>query len=110
MENSWLWVRDIQLREDVHRYRERNWVQVFAGIRTVALKLWRLNGFLSIADVTEHVSHNDAPLCAERPRVTWTAGLGITLLGLLLIACCWAVAITPWAAVNWPEAVPIHRH
>ncbi|WP_411872240.1 ISAs1 family transposase [Vulcanococcus limneticus] len=39
IENSWHWVRDTQLREDAHRYRERNGVQVLAGLRTVALNL-----------------------------------------------------------------------
>jgi len=42
IENSWHWVRDTQLREDAHRYRECNGVQVLAGLRTVALNLLRL--------------------------------------------------------------------
>jgi predicted transposase YbfD/YdcC len=58
IENSWHWVRDTQLREDAHRYRERNGVQVLAGLRTVALNLLRLNGFHSIADALGAVSHN----------------------------------------------------
>lgn len=58
IENSWHWVRDTQLREDAHRYRERNGVQVLAGLRTVALNLLRLNGFHSIADGLGAVSHN----------------------------------------------------
>jgi hypothetical protein len=49
IENSWHWVRDTQLREDAHRYRER---------RTVALNLLRLNGFNSIADGLGAVGHN----------------------------------------------------
>jgi hypothetical protein len=62
IENSWHWVRDTQLREDAHRYRERNGVQVLAGLRTVALNLLRLNGFHSIADALGAVSHNVALL------------------------------------------------
>ena len=62
IENSWHWVRDTQLREDAHRYRERNGVQVLAGLRTVALNLLRLNGFNSIADVLGAVSYTVALL------------------------------------------------
>jgi len=62
IENSWHWVRDTQLSEDAHRYRERNGVQVLAGLRTVALNLLRLNGFHSIADGLGAVSHNVALL------------------------------------------------
>jgi len=62
IENSWHWVRDTQLHEDAHRYRERNGVQVLAGLRTVALNLLRLNGFHSIADGLGAVSHNVALL------------------------------------------------
>ncbi|MFN9695352.1 MAG: ISAs1 family transposase [Synechococcaceae cyanobacterium] len=62
IETSWHWVRDTQLREDAHRYRERNGVQVLAGLRTVALNLLRLNGFRSIADALGAVSHNVALL------------------------------------------------
>lgn len=51
-------VRDTQLREDAHRYRERNGVQVLAGLRTVALNLLRLNRFHSVADGLGAVSHN----------------------------------------------------
>jgi hypothetical protein len=62
IEDSWRWVRDTQLREDAHRYRERNGVQVLAGLRTVALNLLRLNGFRSVADGLGAVSHNVALL------------------------------------------------
>lgn len=62
IENSWHWVRDTQLREDAHRYRERNGVKVLAGLRTVALNLMRLNGFRSIADGLGAVSDNVALL------------------------------------------------
>jgi hypothetical protein len=36
IEDSWHWVRDTQLREDAHRYRERNGVQVLAGLGAVS--------------------------------------------------------------------------
>ena len=62
IENSWHWVRDTHLREVAHRYRERNGVQVLAGLRTMALNLLRLNGFHSIADALGAVSHNVALL------------------------------------------------
>ncbi len=62
IENSWHWVRDTQRCEDAHRYRERNGVQVLAGLRSVALNLLRLNGFHSIADGLGAVSHNVALL------------------------------------------------
>jgi predicted transposase YbfD/YdcC len=58
IENSWHRVRDTHLREDAHRYRQRNGVQVLARLRTVALNLLRLNGFHSIADALGDVSHN----------------------------------------------------
>lgn len=53
IENSWHWVTGTQLREDAHRYRERNGVQVLAGLRTVALNLLHLNG--SIPSLTGSV-------------------------------------------------------
>jgi hypothetical protein len=62
IENSWHWVRDTQLREDAHRYRERNGEQVLAGLRTVVLNLLCLNGFHSIAEGLGAVSHNVALL------------------------------------------------
>jgi hypothetical protein len=58
IENSWHWVRDSQLREDAHRDRERNGVQVLARLRTVALNLLRLIGFHSIADGHGPISHD----------------------------------------------------
>jgi hypothetical protein len=46
--NQWHWPRDIQLGEDVHRYSQRNGVQVLALLHTLALNLLRCNGFRSI--------------------------------------------------------------
>jgi len=77
IETSWQWVRDTQLREDAHRYRERNGVQVLAGLLTMALNLLRLNGFHSIADGLGAVSHNVALLlrlmCWQGQRSPQTA-------------------------------------
>jgi len=58
IERTCHWVRDTQLREDDHRYRERNGVQVLAGLCTVALNLLCLNGFNSSPDPLGAVSHN----------------------------------------------------
>ena len=44
IENSWHWVRDVALREDAHRYREANGVQIVAMLRTMAINRLRLNG------------------------------------------------------------------
>jgi predicted transposase YbfD/YdcC len=41
---SWHWIRDIQLREDDHRYRG-NGPEVMATLRTAALNLLQLAGF-----------------------------------------------------------------
>jgi hypothetical protein len=35
IENSWHWVRDVPLREDAHRYREFNGVQILATLRSL---------------------------------------------------------------------------
>jgi hypothetical protein len=39
IENSWHWPRDTQLREDAHRYREVNGVQIMATLRSLAM-IW----------------------------------------------------------------------
>ncbi len=44
IENSWHWVRDVTLREDAHRYRETNGVQIVAMLRTMAINSVRLKG------------------------------------------------------------------
>jgi predicted transposase YbfD/YdcC len=36
IENSWHWLHDTQLKEDAHRYREVNGVQVMATLRRLA--------------------------------------------------------------------------
>ena len=37
IENSWHWPRDTQLKEDAHRYRELNDVQILATLRSLAI-------------------------------------------------------------------------
>lgn len=50
IENSWHWPRDTQLREDAHRYRETNGVQILATLRSLAMNALRLDGFWSITE------------------------------------------------------------
>jgi hypothetical protein len=58
IENSWHWVRDTQLGEDAHRYRERNGVQILATLRSMGLNTMRLAGMVSIANGMASVSHD----------------------------------------------------
>jgi predicted transposase YbfD/YdcC len=58
IENSWHWVRDVLLREDAHLYKHRNGVQVLSILRTVAMNLWRRNGFRSIRAGQLAVAHH----------------------------------------------------
>jgi hypothetical protein len=58
IENSWHWVRDTQLREDAHRYREVNGVQILATLRTMGLNALRLVGMTSIAEGIAAVAHD----------------------------------------------------
>ena len=44
IKNSWHWVRDVTLREDAHRFREANGVQILAMVRAMAINALRLNG------------------------------------------------------------------
>jgi predicted transposase YbfD/YdcC len=50
IENSWHWVRDVPLREDAHRYREDNGVQILATLRSMAINALRLEGIWSITE------------------------------------------------------------
>ena len=50
IENSWHRVRDVPLREDAHRYREDNGVQILATLRSLAMNALRLEGFWSITE------------------------------------------------------------
>ena len=58
IENSWHWPRDTQLREDAHRYREENGVQILATLRSMAMNALRLDGFWSIAEGLAALSHD----------------------------------------------------
>jgi len=50
IENCWHWVRDVPLREDAHRYREDNGVQILATLRSLAINALRLDGIWSITE------------------------------------------------------------
>jgi predicted transposase YbfD/YdcC len=58
IENSWHWVRDTQLDEDTHRYRERNGVQILATLRSMGLNTVRLAGLDSIANGMAALAHD----------------------------------------------------
>jgi predicted transposase YbfD/YdcC len=55
IENSWHWVRDVPLREDVHRYREDNGVQILATLRSMAINALAhdIKGLLRLLGWTE---------------------------------------------------------
>jgi rhamnogalacturonyl hydrolase YesR len=50
IENSWHWMRDVPLREDAHRYRETNGVQILATLPSLAINALRLDGIWSITE------------------------------------------------------------
>ncbi len=50
IENSWHRVRDVKLREDAHRYREVNGVQILAMVRRMAINALRLHGIWSVTE------------------------------------------------------------
>jgi hypothetical protein len=50
IENSWHWVRDVPVREDVHRYREYNGDQILATLRSMAINSLRLEEIWSITE------------------------------------------------------------
>ena len=58
IENSWHWVRDVPLREDAHRYRENNGVQILATLRSMAINALRLEGIWSITDGIAALAHD----------------------------------------------------
>jgi predicted transposase YbfD/YdcC len=58
IENSWHWPRDTQLKEDAHRYRETNGVQILATLRSLAMNALRLDGFWSITEGLAALSHD----------------------------------------------------
>ncbi len=58
IESSWHWVRDVPLREDAHRYREFNGVQILATLRSLAINALRLDGFGSITEGIAALAHD----------------------------------------------------
>ena len=58
IENSWHWPRDTQLKEDSHRYREPNGVQIMATLRSLAMNALRLDGFWSITEGLAALAHD----------------------------------------------------
>lgn len=58
IENSWHWPRDTQLKEDAHRYREANGVQIMATLRSLAMNALRLDGFWSITEGLAALGHD----------------------------------------------------
>ena len=58
IENSWHWVCDVTLREDAHRYRETNGVQIVAMLRTMAINSLRLNGIWSVTEGIAALAHD----------------------------------------------------
>jgi hypothetical protein len=64
IENSWHWPRDTQLREDAHRYREVNGVQILATLRSLAMNALRLAGFWSITEGLAALAHDIPGLLA----------------------------------------------
>ena len=66
-------MRDVPLKEDVHRYRESNCVQIMATLRTAAMNLLRLAGCRSIRAGMQAVMHDITALLAmarRRPEPT----------------------------------------
>jgi hypothetical protein len=58
IENSWHWVRDVPLREDAHRYREHNGVQILATLRSLAINALRLDGIWSVTEGIAALAHD----------------------------------------------------
>ena len=78
IENSWHWPRDTQLREDAHRYRETNGVQIMATLRSLAMNALRLDGFWSITEGLAALAHDIPGLLAllgsrQQPRALSSA-------------------------------------
>ena len=64
IENCWHWPRDTQLKEDAHRYRETNGVQIMATLRSLAMNALRLDGIWSITEGLAAVAHDIRGLLA----------------------------------------------
>ena len=64
IENFWHLPRYTQLREDAHRYRETNGVQIMATLGRLAMNALRLDGFWSITEGLAALAHNIPGLLA----------------------------------------------
>jgi len=64
IENSWHWPRDMQLREDAHRYRESNGVRILATLRSLAMNALRVDGYWSITEGLATLAHDIRGLLA----------------------------------------------
>ncbi len=63
IENSWHWVRDVPLREDAHRYREFNGLQILATLRSLAINALRLDVIGSTTEGIAALAHDiEGPL------------------------------------------------
>ncbi len=62
--DSWHWPRDTQLKEEAHRYRESNGVQIIATLRSLAMNALRLDGYWSITEGLASLSHDIRGLLA----------------------------------------------
>jgi len=64
IENSWYRPRDTQLREETHRYRETNGVQIMVTLRSLAMNALRIDGFWSITEGLAALAHDIPGLLA----------------------------------------------
>ena len=78
IEDSWHGVRDTRLREDAHRYREENGVQILATLRSLAINALRLGGIWSITQGIASLAHDALP----RERVARSRCVGDRARGL----------------------------
>jgi hypothetical protein len=58
------WPRDTQFKEDAHRYREVNGVEIMATLRSLAMNALRLDGFWSITEGLAALAHDIRGLLA----------------------------------------------
>ena len=64
IESSWQWPRDTQLREDAHRYRGSNGVQIMATLHSKAMNAQQLDGFRPITEGLAALTHDIPGLLA----------------------------------------------
>jgi hypothetical protein len=58
IENRWHWERDVPLREDTHRYREANGVQILATFCSLAINALPLDGIWSMTAGIAALAHD----------------------------------------------------